>query len=62
MECWNQVDTDVSGSILASLDAGYHAGMTSMTKFAFSFSVGEHKIMKHSVVRMSFIKRRIRDE
>ena len=39
-----------------------HAGMTSMTKFAFSFSVGERKIMKHFVVRMSFIKRRIRDE
>jgi hypothetical protein len=56
MECWNQVDMDVSGSILASLDAGYHAGMTSMTKFAFSFSVGERKIMKHFVVRMSFVR------
>jgi hypothetical protein len=36
-----------------------HAGMT---KFAFSFSVGERKIMKHFVVRMSFVRCRIRDE
>ena len=38
-----QVDMDGSGSILAHLDAG-------MTKFAFSFSVGERKIMERFVV------------
>ena len=44
MECWNQVDTDVSGSVLATWMPAIHAGMTSLTKFAFSLSVGERKI------------------
>jgi hypothetical protein len=37
---------DVSGPILRTWMPPIHAGMT---KFAFSFSVGEHKIMNHFV-------------
>jgi hypothetical protein len=36
MECWNLVDIDVSGGILANLmDAGNHAGMTKICIFMF---------------------------
>jgi hypothetical protein len=40
---------DVSGRILRTWMPAIHAGMT---KFAFSFSVGERKIMEHFVVRV----------
>jgi hypothetical protein len=43
-----QVDMDVSGGILANLDAGNPSGMT---KFHFSCSVGERKILNHFVAR-----------
>lgn len=39
---------DASGYILASLDAGYHAGMT---EICISSSVGERKLMNHFVVK-----------
>jgi hypothetical protein len=42
-----QADMDVSGRIFANLMPAIHA---SMTKFAFSFSVGERKVMNHFVV------------
>jgi len=42
---------DVSGSILGNWMPTVHTGMT---KFAFSFSVGECKIMEHFVVIAPF--------
>jgi len=41
-----RVDMDISGSFFADLDAGYYAGMTNA---GVSSSVGERKIMNHSV-------------
>ncbi len=46
-----QADMDVSGRIFANLMPAIHA---SMTKFAFSFSVGERKVMNHFVVYRGF--------
>ncbi|HEY7321797.1 MAG TPA: hypothetical protein VIE89_29875 [Candidatus Binatia bacterium] len=39
-----QIDMDVSERILANLDAGYHAGMTSG---GFSSFVSEHDLTQH---------------
>jgi hypothetical protein len=36
MECWNQVDMDVSERILANLMPAIHAGMTKLYIFMFS--------------------------
>jgi len=35
MECWNQVDMDVSGRILATSMPAIHAGMTMICIFMF---------------------------
>jgi hypothetical protein len=44
---WSAGIQAVSGRIFANLMPAIHA---SMTKFAFSFSVGERKVMNHFVV------------
>jgi hypothetical protein len=46
-----QAEMDVSGSILGNWMPAVHTGMT---KFAFSFSEGECKIMEHFVVIAPF--------
>ena len=49
-----QVYMDVSGGILANVDAGNTAIRAGVTKTSISFSVGERKIMKHFVMNSCF--------
>jgi hypothetical protein len=46
VECWNQVDTDISGSILADLDAGYPCRHDEVYIFIVA---GERKLINHFV-------------
>ena len=51
------MDMDVSGIILANMDAAIHA---SMTKFAFSFSMDDRKLMEHLVVSFGTLRHGVR--